>query len=145
MEQQRTFCKTVHDKAALYTSFLPPTPMTKARKPPALVPGSTIAVISPASPAKEERIQRGCETLESLDFRVKRYTSKDNSAGYFSAPLSERRKHLQSALTSKGIRAVLCTRGGYGSTEILDGLATARLKQARIVCGFSDLTSVHIF
>jgi muramoyltetrapeptide carboxypeptidase len=119
--------------------------MPKPRKPQALVPGSTIAVVAPASSAKEERIQRGCETLERLDYRVKRYASKDGPDGYFSAPLSERRKLLQEALTRPEIRAVLCTRGGYGSTQILDGLKTASLKQPRIFCAFSDLTSVHIF
>ena len=102
-------------------------------------------MVAPASTAKEERIKRGCETLEGIDFRVKRYTSKRHPEGYFSAPLAERRKHLQTALTSASIRAVFCSRGGYGSTEILDGLAAARLKQAKIFCGFSDLTAVHIF
>jgi muramoyltetrapeptide carboxypeptidase len=130
---------------ALYTSFLTPSPMPKPRKPLALVPGSTIAVVAPASSAKEERIQRGCETLERLDYRVRRYSSKSNTEGYFSAPLVGRRKHLQDALTRPDIRAVLCSRGGYGSTEILDGLITARLKQPKIFCAFSDLTSVHIF
>lgn len=119
--------------------------MPKPRKPLALVPGSTIAVVAPASSAKEERIQRGCETLQRLDYRVKRYVSENNSEGYFSAPLAERRKHLQEALTRLDIRAVLCTRGGYGSTEILDGLVTARLKRPRIFCAFSDLTSMQIF
>ncbi len=64
---------------------------------------------------------------------------------YFSAPLAERRKQLQDALTRPEIAAVLCSRGGYGSTELLDGLNTARLKQPKIFCAFSDLTSVHIF
>ena len=130
---------------ALYTSFLSPSPMAKPRKPLALVPGSTIAVVAPASSAKEERIQRGCETLERLDYRVKRFASKRHPEGYFSAPLAERRKHLQVALGGADVRAVLCSRGGYGSTEILNSLATARLKQAKIFCAFSDLTSVHIF
>src|SRR6202049_786207 len=129
----------------LYTSFLPPSAMPKPRKPLALVPGSTIAVIAPASSAKEERIQRGCETLERLDYRVKRFNSKRHAEGYFSAPLAERRKHLQDALTRPEIRAVLCSRGGYGSTEILDRLVAGRLKQAKIFCAFSDLTSIHIF
>ncbi len=119
--------------------------MPKLRKPPALVPGSTIAVVAPASSAKDERIQRGCETLGLLDFRVKRYPSKHKPDGFFSAPLGERRKQLQDALTRPDIAAVLCSRGGYGSTEILDGLKTARLKQPKIFCAFSDLTSVHIF
>jgi len=119
--------------------------MPTPRKPPALVPGSTIAVVAPASPAKEERIQRGCETLERLDYRVKRFGAKSKGEGYFSAPLAERRKHLQDALTRPEIRAVLCTRGGYGCAEILEGWNPARLKQPRIFCAFSDLTSVHIF
>ncbi len=119
--------------------------MTKIRKPPALVPGSTIAVVAPASAAKEDRILRGCETLNRLDYRVKRFASKKGPDGYFSAPLAERRKHLQDALTNPEIRGVFCPRGGYGSTELLDGLKTERLKRAKIFCAFSDLTSVHIF
>src|SRR5580692_8686869 len=131
-------------RRVVYSLFAAPS-MPNPRKPLALAPGSTIAVVAPASSAKEERIQRGCETLERLDYRVKRYSSKRNPEGYFSAPLAERRKHLQAALTHPEIRAILCSRGGYGSAEILDGLVTARLKQAKIFCGFSDLTSVHIF
>jgi muramoyltetrapeptide carboxypeptidase len=119
--------------------------MAKPRKPPALVPGSTIAVVAPASSAKEERIQRGCETLERLDYRVKTFFSKRRPDGYFSASLAERMKLLNEALTRSEVRAVMCTRGGYGSTQILDGLNTRSLKHPRIFCAFSDLTSVHIF
>jgi muramoyltetrapeptide carboxypeptidase len=119
--------------------------MPNPRKPLALVPGSTIAVVAPASSAKEERIQRGCETLERLDYRVKRMGAKRKPDGYFSAPLDERRKDLQQALSGTGVGAVFCTRGGYGSAEILDGLKAGRFKQARIFCALSDLTSVHIF
>lgn len=119
--------------------------MPKPRKPLALVPGSTIAVVAPASSAKEDRIQRGCETLQRLDFRVKRFTAGRKADGYFSAPLRQRGRDLREALTRSGIRAVLCSRGGYGSAEILDHLPAAALKQPRIFCGFSDLTSLHIF
>jgi len=119
--------------------------MPKVRKPLALVSGSAIAVVAPASPAKEERIQRGCETLERLDYRVKRFSAKSKPDGFFSAPLSERRKQLQDALTRTEIRAVFCSRGGYGSAEILDGLITARMKHPKIFCAFSDLTSVQIY
>lgn len=119
--------------------------MPKPRKPLALVPGSTIAVVAPASSAKEERIERGCETLERLDYRVKRFGRKRLPDGYFSGPLSQRSQQLRDALTRPEIRAVLCSRGGYGSAEILDGLEKARLNQAKIFCAFSDLTSVQIF
>ncbi len=119
--------------------------MPKAHKPPALVPGSTIAVVAPASSAKPERIRRGCENLTQLDYRVVDHPEKRNPEGYFSAPLKSRLAELQSALTRPDVRGVFCTRGGYGSAEILEGLKTARMKRPKIFCGFSDLTSVHIF
>jgi muramoyltetrapeptide carboxypeptidase len=119
--------------------------MHKALKPPALVPGSTIAVVAPASSAKAERIRRGCENLTQLDYRVLDLAAQRKPEGYFSAPLKSRQAELQDALTRPDVRAVLCTRGGYGSAELLEGLKTARLKRPRIFCGFSDLTAVHIY
>ena len=119
--------------------------MTKTRKPLALVPGSTIAVVAPASAAKEERVVRGCETLQRLDYRVQRFKSKRGPDGYFSATLAERRKELQAALESREIRGIMCPRGGYGSAEVLEGLKSERFKQPKIFCAFSDLTSVHLY
>jgi muramoyltetrapeptide carboxypeptidase len=119
--------------------------MPKALKPPALVPGSTIAVVAPASSAKAERIRRGCENLTQLDYRVIEQTKQPKPEGYFSAPLKSRLAELQDALTRPDVRGVFTTRGGYGSAEILEGLKTARMKRPRIFCGFSDLTSLHIF
>ena len=122
-----------------------PSLMTKSIKPLALVPGSTIAVIAPASTAKAERIQRGCENLERLDYRVTQINPNREADGYFSASIETRLAELQDALTRKEIRGVFCTRGGYGSAQLVELLKTARMKQAKIFCGFSDLTSIQIF
>ena len=119
--------------------------MPKPLKSPALVPGSTIAVVAPASPAKEERIARGCENLARLGYHTLDSATNHEPDGYFSAPLKVRLAEFQDALIRRDIRAVFCTRGGYGSAELLDILKTARLKTPKIFCGFSDLTSVHIF
>src|SRR5882672_2620227 len=119
--------------------------MRRPLKPPALVPGSTIAVVAPASSAKAERIQRGCDNLTHLDYRVTENAAQLNADGYFSAPLKVRQTELQKALTRSDVRGVFCTRGGYGSAELLEGLKTARMKRPKIFCAFSDLTSVHIF
>jgi muramoyltetrapeptide carboxypeptidase len=118
--------------------------MHKALKPPALVPGSTIAVVAPASSAKPARIQRGCNNLTQLDYRVLEPGDR-KPEGYFSASLKARQAELQNALIRPDVRAVFCTRGGYGSAELLEGLRTVRMKRPRIFCAFSDLTSVHIF
>jgi muramoyltetrapeptide carboxypeptidase len=130
---------------ALYTSRLASSPMRKPHKPPALAPGSTIAVISPASSAKEDRVKQGCENLERLDYRVREISGSRKPDGYFAASVEARLKELQNALTSRDYQAVFCSRGGYGSAELLDRLKTSRMKQPKIFCGFSDLTSLHIF
>jgi len=119
--------------------------MRRPLKPLALVPGSTIAVVAPASGAKAQRIQRGCDNLTQLDYRVVENTAQRKPHGYFSAPAKERLAELQKALTRSDVRGVFCTRGGYGSAELVENLKTARLKRPKIFCGFSDLTSVHIF
>jgi len=119
--------------------------MHKPFKPPALVPGSTIAVVAPASGAKAERIQRGCDNLTQLDFRVARPNAERKADGYFSAPLKRRLLELQRALVRPDVRGVFCTRGGYGSAELLEHLKIAQLKRPKIFCGFSDLTSLHVF
>ncbi|MBZ5697067.1 MAG: LD-carboxypeptidase [Acidobacteriia bacterium] len=119
--------------------------MRKPHKPPALAPGSTIAVISPASSAKEDRVKQGCENLERLDYRVREIPGNRKPDGYFAASVEARLKELQDALTNRDYQAVFCSRGGYGSAELLDRLKISRMKQPKIFCGFSDLTSLHIF
>src|SRR5258706_9037323 len=130
---------------ALYTLARTPFPMPKPLKPPALGPGSTIAVISPASSAKQERVRRGCDNLEQLDYRVLDMSTNRKPDGYFAGTFESRRKELQDALSDPDIQAIFCSRGGYGSTELLNELKTARIKKPKIFCAFSDLTSLHIF
>ena len=119
--------------------------MLKSRKPQALIQGSTIAVIAPASGAKDERVNRGCENLVRLDYHVHQKVTNRAPDGYFSAPLKARLGEFTSAMTDPEVQAVFCSRGGYGSAEILDNLKTAQFKAPKIFCAFSDLTSVHIF
>ncbi len=154
-EQQTLRGDSVSAPGALYTSALQFISMPTPLKPPALIPGSTIAVVAPASSAKAERIARGCDNLERMDYRTIDITTGLKPArhspachkpeGYFSAPLKARLAALQNAMVRPDVRAVFCSRGGYGSAELLDGLKTSRMKRPRIFCGFSDVTSVHIF
>jgi muramoyltetrapeptide carboxypeptidase len=119
--------------------------MPKPLKPHALAPGSTTAVISPASSAKQDRVRRGCDNLEQLGYRVQDISANRKPDGYFSGICETRLKELQDALTNPAYRAVFCSRGGYGSSELLDNLDTTHLKKPKVFCAFSDLTSIHIF
>ena len=119
--------------------------MPKPLKPLALAPGSTIAVVSPASSANQDRVRRGCDNLKQLQYRVEDISANRSPDGYFSGTADTRLKELQDALTNPEYDAIFCSRGGYGSAELLDRLKIAKIKKPKIFCAFSDLTSVHIF
>lgn len=102
-------------------------------------------MVSPASSAKEDRIRRGCENLRQLDYWVKEISANRKPEGYFAGTMEARLKELQDAFCNSDFQAIFCSRGGYGSAELLDHLKFARMKKPKIFCGFSDLTSLHIF
>lgn len=64
---------------------------------------------------------------------------------YLSGTDAERLSDLQDALDDPSINAILCARGGYGTTRILDQLDfTAFTKNPKWICGFSDITALHL-
>jgi muramoyltetrapeptide carboxypeptidase len=75
-------------------------------------------------------------------------TLGSRSKNYFSAPDKERRDELQAMLDDENIKAILCGRGGYGVTRIIDQLDfTAFKKNPKWVIGFSDITvlQAHLY
>ena len=63
----------------------------------------------------------GVRKPEQLDYRVMEQSGQRKPEGYFSAPLKTRLAELQDALMRREVRGVFCTRGGYGSAELLEG------------------------
>jgi muramoyltetrapeptide carboxypeptidase len=119
------------------------TPSARQQKPRAIGPGSRIAPIAPASPAKEDRIAAGKRELESLGFSVVPHRAM-NSQGYFAGSCEERRSEFLFALQDPSTDALVATRGGYGSGYVIDGLPDA-LPPVKPLIGFSDLTTLQIY
>jgi muramoyltetrapeptide carboxypeptidase len=119
--------------------------MPQPLKPPALRSGDAIRILSLSSPVAEERVEKGCAELERLGYTLK--LDRDEVLarhGFFAGPAEARCTALKSAIAEMATRAVVCTRGGYGSNYLLDCLrleATA----PKILCGFSDITSLHAY
>jgi muramoyltetrapeptide carboxypeptidase len=58
---------------------------------------------------------------------------------------AERLQDLQTACDDPSVRLILCSRGGYGTLRIIDGLDLRGIRKApKWVVGFSDLTVLHI-
>jgi muramoyltetrapeptide carboxypeptidase len=114
-------------------------------KPPALRPGDPIRIVSLASPVEDDRLRKGCDELARLGYQPKcdreSVLARD---GFFAGSTAGRVAALKEALTELSTRAVICSRGGYGSNYLLEGLSVA-LASPKLFIGYSDLTSLQIF
>ncbi|MBZ5695053.1 MAG: LD-carboxypeptidase [Acidobacteriia bacterium] len=119
--------------------------MPELLKPPALRPGDAIRVLSPASPVQEERLRKGCEELARLGYtpKIDRASALSHQS-FFAGSTSDRLAALKEAFADPATRAVFCSRGGYGSNYLLDGLTVAPTSP-KIFLGSSDITSLQIF
>lgn len=114
-------------------------------KPPAVPAGARIAVIAPASSAKLERVTRGMEVLRAHGYDV---VTGQHALGkctpYFSGTAVERLADLHAAFADPAIKAIFCTRGGYGSNYLLDGIDLDLIRRnPKPFFGYSDLTPVQ--
>ncbi len=119
--------------------------MSQSLKPSPLQAGDSVRILSLASPVDAARLGAGCEEIGKLGFRPLCDEQRVLARGdFFAGTTSERCAALKEALSESNTRGIICSRGGYGSSYLLDGLSVA-LVPAKIVLGYSDLTSLQIF
>lgn len=113
--------------------------------PPFLQPGDTIGIVCPAGYMAREKAQTCIETLQEWGYRVRvGVTLGGESTDYFSGTDDQRLADLQAMLDDSTIRAILCGRGGYGLSRIIDRIDLTHFKKApKWLIGFSDITILH--
>lgn len=115
------------------------------RKPPPLKPGDLIRVVSPASPIDRVKVQAGVALLESAGYRLSFGTHAFDTDAYLAGDDLVRAADLQSAFDDPDAAAVLCSRGGYGTSRLLHLLDLDRMAASgKAFVGFSDLTVLHL-
>jgi muramoyltetrapeptide carboxypeptidase len=115
-----------------------------AIKPPALVPGGLVRVISPASPADRDALGRGIAELERLGYQV-RIGAAMQPDGYFAGSALRRKAELESALADPDASAIICSRGGYGTATLLDQIRPGRGLKPKLFVGYSDETMLQAY
>ncbi|RYY27743.1 MAG: LD-carboxypeptidase [Chitinophagaceae bacterium] len=110
-----------------------------------LKPGNTIGIVCPAGYMDKEKAVTCIQVLQNWGYQVKVGTTLGgNSANYFSGSDKERVQDLQSMLDDDNVDAVLCGRGGYGTSRIIDALDFTKFRRnPKWVIGFSDITALH--
>ena len=112
--------------------------------PPSLRPGDQVAIVCPARKASHEELTAAAATLESWGLRVVLGASTNVAHHQFGGGDEVRRQDFQHQLNNPGIRAILCARGGYGTTRIIDGIDFSGFAQdPKWVAGFSDITTLN--
>ena len=113
-------------------------------KPSMLVPGNTIAVISPSSRPDPVFLQKGIAWLEDQGFRVVTGKHVLDRRGYLAGRDIDRARDLQEMFVRDDIHAIWCAQGGYGSMRVLRLLDFSAIRKTpKIFVGYSDITGFH--
>jgi muramoyltetrapeptide carboxypeptidase len=115
-------------------------------QPPYLQKGDTIAIVSPAGilKNKEDKIQQAKALIKSWGLNVVVSKNVFNQNYQFAGTDEERASDFQKALDNPNVKAIWCSRGGYGSVRILDRLDYTKFKEhPKWIIGYSDITAIH--
>lgn len=115
------------------------------RKPPALPERATIAVVAPSSPPQtRSEIEQATAYFEARGHTVVFGPHHRAVHGYLAGADADRAADLQWALSEPGIDMVHTLCGGYGAARLYPRVDWSALGEPRIVCGFSDITALHL-
>src|SRR5215467_10979443 len=102
-------------------------------------------LVSPSGPVRPERVEAGVAMLQSWGLDVRYAPGALDRHGYLAGLDDARLSGLNSAIRDPKVRAVICTRGGYGAQRIVDGLDAAALRDdPKLLVGFSDITALQL-
>ena len=113
-------------------------------RPEPLKQGDKIAIISPASACKASYVADACEVLRQWGYNPVIGSHALGKHGSFAGTIEERKSDLLKALTDPEIKAILCSRGGYGSVQELCEIdRNIFAKYPKWLIGYSDITALH--
>jgi muramoyltetrapeptide carboxypeptidase len=115
-------------------------------RPPRLQKGDTVALLSPASaPATPSAVKAAGLSLSVLGLKIRLGKHVLSREGYLAGTDEQRNRDLENAFRDPEIKAIFCTRGGYGSARLLERFDVRLARQhPKIVVGYSDLTCLHL-
>jgi len=109
-----------------------------------LAPGDTIAIVAPSAPLAGEELQKSRIFLETLGYHVVLGKTVTSDWGYLAGRDDMRAADINAAFKDSHIDAVICLRGGYGATRLLDLLDYDSIAaHPKLFIGFSDITALH--
>lgn len=108
--------------------------------------GDTVCILAPGRKLDSKSVKASEVIIQSWGLNVVLgHNLLSNKHSYLSGTDAERLTDFQKALDDSSIKIIICARGGYGTTRILDQLNFSTfLKSPKWICGFSDITALHL-
>ena len=111
-------------------------------RPQFLCPGDSVSIVSPASIINPDYVKGATGVLESWSLGVTVSSHCLDHSGLYSGTIDERMNDFRHALYDPAVKAVLCSRGGYGAVHLLDGLTDDIARNPKWIIGFSDISAL---
>ncbi len=109
--------------------------------PPPVVTGGTIGVVAPGGAVNAAALDRGVACLESLGFRVRLGAHVLDRHRYLAGTPDVRLADLEAMMRDPDIGAVICARGGYGTSQLLPLLDPDLIvAHPKLIVGYSDVS-----
>ncbi len=115
-------------------------------KPPALKPGDTIAITSPAGAVWDPaQVETFSTILKGFGFKIVLGKTLNEKFGYFAGTDELRANELNTFFADPSIKGIFCMKGGWGCARLLDKLDFKLIeKNPKVIIGFSDITTLLI-
>ncbi len=114
------------------------------RWPRRLEAGDTVALLAPASPPLSANIIPLAKKLfEGAGFRVVVGKHAHDQRGFLAGSDSARSADVNAALRNERVRALVCLRGGYGTTRLIGRIDFGALRRdPKMIVGCSDISAL---
>ena len=113
-------------------------------QPPFLKKGDKIGIVSPARSITFDEVHPAIRVLQRYGLEVVLGTHVFSQHQQFAGTDEQRRRDFQHFLDDPSIKAILCSRGGYGTIRIIDKLDFTRFCQhPKWIAGYSDAGVLH--
>ena len=103
-----------------------------------------VVILSPSGKIETQWVEGLKQVLESYGLVVSVAEHAFCAKGRFAGTDDDRVQDLQKAINDAQVKAIFCSRGGYGLARIIDKIDFSALKSvAKWIVGFSDVTALH--
>jgi muramoyltetrapeptide carboxypeptidase len=116
----------------------------ECKYPPYLQEGDKVAIITPAGKIDTEKLDSAMSRLQR--WKLSPFLEPHAAGSYndYSGTIEERLSDLQQAFDDPDVKAILCSRGGYGVVQYLDKIDFTKFSQyPKWLIGYSDITALH--